>query len=351
MHARVRRCRPAPPRRASSCLSDCSSASRSAILRSSAARARAGSHGRGGEGDGRVASAQRRPRRAPRRRAPGHATRRSLHTATILRRLASAAAAPSSAPSAIMPSATCHGRNDGVDAEERRELAVEAAAHEQEEHREQGDRAGGAHGALQAALDDERLLHEAVGRADELEHLDLGAAPLQRACASSSRRPRGPPRARRSRAAPRPRRRRARAARGARSTTGRSRRRRPPVARASCRPCRRGRRRACPGATSSSIDAGNASTGSAASAAARRARRCAELGARIAARDVVHARDAGHARERGAQRVDVVLGRAVLQVHRRAPRVRPALLDGVQVRHDEQRRRRGTRTRRRARRC
>ena len=36
------------------------------------------------------------------------------YTRTIVRRLTSAVAAPSAAPSATMPSAKCHGRNEGV---------------------------------------------------------------------------------------------------------------------------------------------------------------------------------------------------------------------------------------------
>ena len=104
---------------------------------------------------------------------------RTTHTATSLRRLASAAVAPSSAPSATMPAATGHGRNDGRDTDEGRELAVESPANEQEERREEHECAQRTERALHASLDDERLLHEAVGRADELEHLDLGAASLQ----------------------------------------------------------------------------------------------------------------------------------------------------------------------------
>ena len=64
----------------------------------------------------------------------------------------------------------------------------------------------------------------------------------------------------------------------------------------------------------------------------------AELRARLAARDVRAPGDARHDTSAAAQRVDVFLARAVLQVDRRAPRVRPPVLGGAQVRHDEQRR-------------
>ncbi len=86
-----------------------------------------------------------------------------------------------------MPSARCQGRKEGGDAEQRRELLIEAPAHDEEEraqHEDGGERAGR---ALGGALDHEGSPHEGVGRAHQLEDLDLGFAAMEEEAAWSSR--------------------------------------------------------------------------------------------------------------------------------------------------------------------
>ena len=104
----------------------------------------------------------------------------SPHTGTSLRRPSERGGRAEDRPERDHPDGHVPGQERGLDADERRELAVEAAAHDEEERAEERDRADRAERALRAALDDERSLHEAIGRADELEHLDLGAAALER---------------------------------------------------------------------------------------------------------------------------------------------------------------------------
>ena len=78
-----------------------------------------------------------------------------------------------------MPTTTGHGRNVGSTPTSAASSASRRPRTTRKSTREERDGARRPEGALHAPLDDEGLLHEPVGRAHELEHLDLGAAPLE----------------------------------------------------------------------------------------------------------------------------------------------------------------------------
>ena len=88
--------------------------------------------------------------------------------------------APRTPPSVTIPSMNCHGRKDGstptsdVSSPSMRPCTRRKSTprtRERDERSERPDR---------AALDEERRLHESVGRADETQDLDLGAPSLER---------------------------------------------------------------------------------------------------------------------------------------------------------------------------